>query len=388
MISTQVPAMVPNESAMRRPQLNPFAIRHTPGEVRVNALVPRAATSARERLATRRQGRFARTIPSTRRTFPRIPAVTKRTLPASNGSARPTGYANPRRRELTKVRVRPWVPPRRGRCSRSVKRSSRSRSTVSLARIVVAIAPSAGTETSRTPRVTLRWAVTGRRPTRSGRSVKQTATVQRSASIRRRATWIRSSRKPAALASGSTATRTSNRIPEKRLVNSAGKSRTSCVARSAITGATSRPTTISCLADGPGLEGLPSLIDVPRKIDRVACNAIVCGPHAAVVRQHGQVDPRSLNHEWRPRARRQPRAHRSGQMTLHPSTSAGPKRMRADGGRDSAGTGKLDRHQYSWSAGQAALVQVARPGGGRPRDHLDVGWARGDPRRLGRNGAD
>src|SRR6267143_5795659 len=187
MISTQVPAMVPNDSAMRRPQLNPFAIRHTPGEVRVNALVPRAATSARERLATRRQGRFARTTPSTRRTFPRIPAVTKRTLPASNGSARPTGYANPRRRELTKVRVRPWVPSGRGRCSRSVKRSSRSRSTVSLARIVVAIAPSAGTETSRTPRVTLRWAVTGRRPTRSGRSVRQTATVQRSSSIRRRA---------------------------------------------------------------------------------------------------------------------------------------------------------------------------------------------------------
>jgi hypothetical protein len=166
-------------SPMSRGALSPSAICQMLIVVSAKAAVPSVEASARESRTITLVGLFARTIPTSSRRLPRTVAETKRTVPVSLTRGRPRGEASSERRRGTRASSPSWAvfsissPPTR-RTTASRTRSSR------------ATAPNAGTEMSPTPWVGLACAVTGRRPARSGRSVRQIASCQPSSRRARR----------------------------------------------------------------------------------------------------------------------------------------------------------------------------------------------------------
>lgn len=131
--------------------------------IRPKAAVAKTPASARERVAKSRQGRLVRTIPVTRLRCPRRPGTMKRSSPSSpapEASSRPASSRDGARSARSRVSM-----PTTSATTRRARRRIRQE-------------PSAGRDTSAIRSAGLTSTLTGRRPTRRGRSVRRTPASQ------------------------------------------------------------------------------------------------------------------------------------------------------------------------------------------------------------------
>jgi hypothetical protein len=132
-----------------------------------------ATASARMSRSASRQGRLARSIPSSSQTLPVTTRATNPT-PCSPRSVRPPSSC---RRRVTASATGPAASTEPAG-ARSPRMCPTSRTIVSTVRLRTETGPSAGMDSTATPWVALACAITGRRAVCSGRSVTHTARCQ------------------------------------------------------------------------------------------------------------------------------------------------------------------------------------------------------------------